>query len=83
MSNATVIKVTCKDIKESLLVRCNLTDAASPVQVDYLVGKGWESTQYQCGNTRHTPKGLAALGEQLLEEALQESDLICTHEIVA
>lgn len=73
----TTIKVTAKGIKESLKVRCNLSEASSPVQVDCLTGKGWESTQYQCGSTRHTPKGLAGLGEQLLEEALQDDGIEC------
>lgn len=69
------IQVTAKGINESLKVRCNLNDAASSVEVDYMQGRGWTSTQYQCGNTRHTWKGLAALGENLLSEALQESEI--------
>jgi hypothetical protein len=45
-------------------------------------GSGWASTQYQCGNTRHTWKGLAALGEDLLAEALQESEIDCEWQVV-
>ncbi len=75
----TIVKVRAKQIEESLLVRCSLLNASSPVQVNYLAGGGWEPTQYQCGQARHTPKGLAALGEQLLEEALQEKDLDCNY----
>lgn len=73
----TTIKVTASNISESLIVRCDLTRAESPVEVNYLNdGKHspWESTQYQCGNTRHTVKGLTDLGETLLAEALQEPE---------
>lgn len=78
----TTIKVTAKNIRESLKVRCDLANAASPVEVDYLEGNGWESTQYQCGSTRHTIDGLAGIGEDLLNEALQEQGLECEWEKV-
>lgn len=70
-----IIRVRGEGVGEFLKVRCNLSDASSPVEVNYLEGSGWESTQYQCWNTRHTPEGLAALGEQLLCEALQDDEV--------
>ena len=69
----TTLKITCPAAKESLLVRCDLSQAAAPVQVDYLVEDcGWDSTQYQCADARHTINGLAEIGRKLLCRALEE-----------
>lgn len=73
----TVIKLFGGDLgSETLLVRCDLSRAESPVQVDYMNDKEstWESTQWQCGDTRHTKNGLAALGETLAAQAVGMSD---------
>ena len=69
----TTLKITCPAAKESLLVRCDLSQAAAPVQVDYLVEDcGWDSTAYQCADARHTIDGLAEIGRTLLCRALKE-----------
>lgn len=57
---------------ETLLVRCDLTQAASPIQADYGTGHGWTGTQYQCADARHRDSGLARIG-QLLAGAATES----------
>jgi len=67
----TTLKITCGAVSESILVRCDLSQAAAPVQVNYLVDDcGWEGTQYQCADARHTIDGLADLGRQLLLHAI-------------
>jgi hypothetical protein len=70
MSNSTTIKITHSS-GESLLVRCNLANAASPILVNYLVDNGWCHTQWQCANTRHSEPGLARIGMNLLAEACE------------
>ena len=56
---------------EDLRLRCDLSEASAPVEVDYCTGDGWESTQYQCADTRHTTAGLIRLGEILAAKALE------------
>lgn len=70
----TTLKITSASIGESIKVRCNLCDASSPVEVNYLEGHGWQGTQWQAANTRHTLRGLADLGHRLMAEALQEPE---------
>lgn len=70
----TTLKITMTGISESLKVRCNLSEATSPIEVDYLEGHGWQGTQWQAANTRHTTQGLADIGHRLLAEALQEPE---------
>ena len=57
---------------ETMLVRCDLSQAAAPVEVDYRNGedKGWEPTQYQCADTRHTVNGLARIAMELAARAV-------------
>jgi uncharacterized protein YraI len=57
-----------------MLVRCNLTEASAPVQVDYHTGSGWESTQYQCADCQHTTSGLIAIGKSLAADAVEASE---------
>jgi hypothetical protein len=80
----TTIKITCSDVSESLLVRCDLSQAAAPIQVDYLVEDcGWDSTQYQCADARHSRDGLAEIGSQLLHDAIEwDGDFSTTYEII-
>jgi len=83
----TTLKITCPAIKESLLVRCDLSQAASPILVDWMAeGEDpcWDSTQYQCADARHRITGLAAIGRKLLLNALEEYDdtLQTSYEIV-
>ena len=68
----TTIKLTMPEIRESMLIRCNLSDASSPVQVDYCEGGGWTGCQYQAADARHSTAGLIAIGEQLFADAIQE-----------
>jgi hypothetical protein len=67
---------------ETMVIRCDLTDAASPVEVNYGDGSGWEPTQYQCADARHTVSGLAAIGQKLAEAAAQDSGAECDWVVV-
>ena len=80
----TTLKITCSDVSESLLVRCDLSQAAAPIQVDYLAENvGWESTQYQCADARHTINGMAEIGRRLLAAAVEDGgDLDTTYEVI-
>lgn len=83
---SATIRVTHTASGQSLLVRCDLSRAESPVEVHYLEGGDWSPTQYQAGNARHRTSGLAALGTELLIDALQlqpEDDQQCDWEPVA
>lgn len=67
----TTIKLFGGDMgREAMLVRCRLTRAEAPVEVDYLDGKGWQPTQYQAADARHTVPGLVDLGRRLAAVAL-------------
>lgn len=67
---------------EVLKIRCNLAEAASPVEVDYGTGDGWEGTQYQCADTLHLDSGLARLGQLLAERATETHGDECDWEEV-
>lgn len=56
---------------EKMFVRCDLSQAADAVQVNYDEGSGWESTQYQCADCRHTDAGLIRIGKILAADAIQ------------
>ena len=56
---------------EEMMVRCNLAQASAPVEVDYCTGDGWQQTQYQCADARHTTRGLIAIGKLLAAQALE------------
>lgn len=74
MTMAT-IKLSGGDLgSETLLVRCNLVEASAPVEVDYCVGNGWEPTQYQCADTRHSRAGLVAIAKSLAAAAVEASE---------
>jgi len=69
----TTLKITCPAVKESVLVRCDLSQASAPIMVDWMAegeDPSWDSTQYQCADARHTINGLAAIGRELLLDAL-------------
>lgn len=74
MAGATVIKLFGGDLGgETMLVRCNLSEASAPVQVDYCTERGeerWQPTQYQCADCRHYTSGLAEIGMILAAEAV-------------
>lgn len=83
MSKYTTIKLSGGDLGlESMLVRCNLSEASAPVQVDYCEGSGWESTQYQCADCRHRTSGLIARGKELAASAVElpDGDFACDSE---
>ena len=65
-------------------MRCDLSQAAAPIQVNYLVDdSAYEGTQYQCADARHTINGLAAIGRELLAAAIQvDGDLDTTYEVI-
>lgn len=66
---------------EVMLVRCNLTEASSPVEVDYCEGDGWVSTQYQCADTSHRLSGLLDIGKILAARAVEmpADEFDCEH----
>ena len=73
---------------ETILVRCNLSQAAAPVEVDYCnegpseYGLIWESTQYQCADARHTYSGLVKIAKAIAAQAMEtsEEDFSCDAE---
>jgi len=68
----TTIKLYDGDLGlETMLVRCNLSQASAPVEVDYCTGKGWQSTQYQCADTQHRTSGLISIAKELAARACE------------
>jgi hypothetical protein len=71
----TTIKLSGGDMGgDTMLVRCNLAQAAAPVQVDYCVDgeeQQWSHTQYQCADARHTTNGLIAIARELAAHAME------------
>ncbi len=55
---------------ETLRVRCDLKNASNPVEVDYCTGNGWESTQYQAADAKHSKAGLVEIGRALARLAM-------------
>jgi len=54
-----------------MLVRCNLAEASAPVEVNHGEGDGWQTTQYQCADCRHTIDGLVEIGKELAAVAME------------
>lgn len=56
-----------------MLVRCDLSQASAPVQVNYCTDRDseFEGTQYQCADARHTNAGLIEIGKKLAARALE------------
>lgn len=68
----TTIEITGGDLgSEKIRVRCDLTQASAPVQVDYDNGEGWLPTQYQCADCSHRASGLAEIGMELAAQAVE------------
>jgi hypothetical protein len=68
----TTIKVTSGDMgSESMSVRCDLSQASAAVEVNYGTGDGWESTQYQCADCRHTVDGLKKIAKVIAAQAVE------------
>ena len=55
---------------ETMKVRCDLAQAAAPVEVCYS-GDTWEPTQYQCADARHTRRGLEQIARLLAAAACE------------
>ena len=73
MTTYTTLKLSGGDLGSDIMrVRCNLTEASAPVQVDYCnePGEHWEGTQFQCADCRHTTGGLADRGKFLAAYAV-------------
>lgn len=71
----TTLKITSRNVSESLLVRCNLAEASNPVEVDYQTGNGWSQTRWTAADMRHRTDELAMLGGELLAMELSDSDI--------
>lgn len=72
MANETTVQFTGGDLgPETMAVRCDLSQAAAPVEVDYHTDDGWEATQWQCADCRHTVDGLMQIGKRLAAEAVE------------
>lgn len=81
----TTIKLFGGDLgSEAMYVRCDLTQASAPVQVDYDNGDGFVATQYQCADVRHQSRRLADLGKTLAAGACEMAiwDFACDAEEV-
>lgn len=70
--------------RETMLVRCDLSQASAPVEVCYHPDGHpddgsilWDSTPYQCADTRHTTRGLVAIAQQLAARECEVSDADC------
>ena len=69
---ATTIKLHDGDLgDDTMLVRCNLAEASSPVEADYCEGSGWFPTQYQTADTRHRTSGLIEIAKSLAAAAVE------------
>ena len=59
---------------EEMFVRCDLTQAASPIEVNYQTDENsWEPTQYQCADARHYIDGLVDIGKTLASQGVEIS----------
>jgi hypothetical protein len=56
---------------EHMFVQCDLSQAKSPVRMDYFGDGDWENTQYQCADAGHTYNGLLAIAYILAAQALE------------
>ena len=70
----TTIKLFGGDLgNEEMMIRCNLSEASAPVEVDYRNDpeECWKPTQYQAADAWHRIRGLITIGKQLAAEAVQ------------
>lgn len=69
----TTVKISNPSMRETLMVRCDLTRAASPVEVNYMAeaDSGWQPTQYQTADCLHRPDRLGEIGARLLAAACE------------
>lgn len=67
----TTLEVFNSVFDESLLIRTDLSRPEWPVEVDYKMGNGWESTQYCAANAMHRQEELFKIGAELLASACE------------
>ena len=68
----TTIRLYGGDLgKEEIKVRCDLTQATAPVQVDYCEGEGWVDCQYRSADAGHRISGLTAIGQKLAARSVE------------
>lgn len=82
----TTLKLTGGDLgREKMMVRANLSEASSPVQVDYCEGHGWEGTQWQTADCRHRASGLMRIAKLLAARAVEmdSGEFDCDVDVVA
>ena len=74
----TIITLSGGDLgSEIIRLRCDLTRAESPVEIDYCTGDGYEPTQYQCADCSHRQSGLIAIGRILAARAMEIEECAC------
>jgi len=78
----TTVKLFDGDFGNDVMVlRCNLSQASSPVQ--WHSGDGeWQSSQYQCADCRHSTAGMVEIGKQIAAVALELPEVDCDWEEV-
>lgn len=81
----TTIKLFDGDLgSDEIMVRCDLSQASSPIEVNYRSNDrdSWESTQYQCADARHRVGGLVEIGKKLAAVAVEcGEDFDCESEV--
>lgn len=75
----TTIKLHDGDIGdgEQILVRCELSNPASPIEVDFCEGEGWTDTQYQSEVTARRYVGLVTVAKKIASDSLQIAKFSC------
>lgn len=79
----TVIKFFGGDLGDiEAYYRCDLSEAAAPIQEWNEEDKCWVGTQYQCADARHTNSGMVRLCHILLADAVEvrRDEFTCEHE---
>lgn len=85
VNEMTTIKLSGGDLgQETMLVRCNLTEASAPVMAQYNPGDDWSPTQYQCADASHRTSGLIEVAKVLAARAVEmrESDFDCDADVI-
>jgi hypothetical protein len=68
----TTIKLSGGDLgTETMMVRADLRQASAMIEVDYGTGDGWERSQFQTADARHTVSGLIDVAKTLAARAVE------------
>lgn len=79
----TIIRLSGGDLGEHVAyVRCDLSQASSPVLLWDENCEQWDQTQYQCADARHRVSGLVYLGLAILSGDLETSLTVCDHAVM-